>query len=45
MMDGKIKVSLKVGEKADEFLEGPVAGYPARALIREATFRRDEQAR
>ena len=50
MVDGKIKVALKVGPlsydleytKRDDSLAGPVAGYPARALIREATFHRDK---
>jgi len=50
MTDGKIKVALKVGQvnfdldytKAAESLAGPVSGYPARALIREATFRREK---
>ena len=50
MVDGKIKVALKVGPlsydleytKRDDSLAGPVAGYPARALIREATFQRDK---
>jgi hypothetical protein len=48
--DGKIKVALKVGQvnfdldykKADDSLEGPVSGYPPRALIREANFHREK---
>jgi hypothetical protein len=50
MTDGKIKVAFKVGQvnfdlaykKADDSLEGPVSGFPPRALIREANFHREK---
>jgi hypothetical protein len=49
MTDGKIKVALKVGQvnfdldykKTDDSLEGPVSGFPPRALLREANFHRE----